>query len=198
MPNTPVAPIPSPLGGERVRVRGARRTRGAAARDLSRELRKKSTDAEKRLWRLLRDRRFNDFKFRRQYPCGIYFLDFFCVEAKLSVELDGGGHGFPEQRKHDRARERFLVYQGIKTLRFWNYQMRGELEAIRFEIWYALMERTGRMEATKGFLPKPHPSPEPSPLRGERGMVRVTVTSNSRDSRNARTDSLSSRTGAKE
>jgi very-short-patch-repair endonuclease len=167
--NTPreqrAVPIPSPLGGERVRVMGARRTRTAAARKFSRQLRKKSTDAEKRLWRLLRDRRFCNFKFRRQYPCGIYFLDFFCVEAKLSVELDGGGHGFPGQRQRDEERERFLAAQGIKTLRFWNHQMRGELEALRFEIWYALMERTGRAEEIKHLLPKPAPPlTQPSPL----------------------------------
>jgi hypothetical protein len=51
--------------------------------------------------------------------------------------------------------------------------MRGELEAIRFEIWHALMERTGRTEETSGFLSKPpHPSPRPSPLRGERETLR--------------------------
>src|ERR1044071_1756759 len=93
--------VPSPTSGERVRVRGVRRTRTPEARDFARQLREKSTDAERRLWRLLRDRRFADFKFRRQYPCGIYFLDFYCVEAKLAVELDGGGHGFPDQRTKD-------------------------------------------------------------------------------------------------
>ncbi|MBK9137422.1 MAG: DUF559 domain-containing protein [Verrucomicrobia bacterium] len=172
-PDSPAAPIPSPLRGERVRVRGARRTRATAARDFSRELRRKSTDAEKRLWRLLRDRRFNDFKFRRQYPCGIYFLDFFCVEARLSVELDGGGHGFPEQRQHDEERERFLAAQGIKTLRFWNHQVRGELETIRFEIWYALMERTGRAKEIAAFLPRPHPHPNPLPSEGEGEAARL-------------------------
>src|SRR5678816_1500603 len=73
--------IPSPPSGERVRVRGRRgkmpqygkhRTRTTAARDFARQLRNKSTDAEKRLWGLLRDNRFNGFKFRRQYACGIY------------------------------------------------------------------------------------------------------------------------------
>ncbi len=152
-------PVPSPLGGERVRVRGVRRTRTTAARDFARELRKKSTEAEKRLWRLLRDRRFADFKFRRQYPCGIYFLDFFCVEAKLEVELDGGGHGFPDQRARDEVRNQFLASRGIKVLRFWNHQMSGELEAIRFEIWHELMTRMGRTDAVAGFLAKPHPSP---------------------------------------
>jgi len=48
---------------------------------------------------------FVEFKFRRQYPCGIYYLDFFCTLAKLAVELDGGGHGFPDQRAKDEKRK---------------------------------------------------------------------------------------------
>jgi very-short-patch-repair endonuclease len=169
--------IPSPPSGERARVRGQReqspqygkhRSRTAAARSFARQLRKHSTDAEKRLWRLLRDRRFNEFKFRRQYACGIYFLDFYCAVAKLAVELDGGGHGFPDQRARDEKRNLFLAEQGIKVLRFWNHQLRGELEAVRFEIWHGLLERTGRKEEIAGFLPRPAPSPQPSPPMGER------------------------------
>ena len=173
--------IPSPPSGERVRVRGRRgklprygkhRARTTAARDFARQLRKKSTDAEKRLWRLLRDHRFNEFKFRRQYACGIYYLDFYCTVAKLAVELDGGGHGFPDQRASDEKRNQFLSRQGIKVLRFWNHQLRGELEAVRFEIWHALMERTGRKEEIAGYLPKPAPSPQLSPPMGERESER--------------------------
>ncbi len=158
-------PVPSPLGGERVRVRGVRskdgnyRNRTVAAKNFARRLRHESTEEEKNLWRLLRDRRFADFKFRRQFPCGIYFLDFYCVSAKLAVELDGGGHGFPDQRARDEVRNQFLASQGIKVLRFWNHQMRGELAAVRFEIWHALMVRTGRADEVAEFLPKPHPSP---------------------------------------
>ena len=168
--------IPSPPSGERVRVRGRpgpapeygkHRTRTSATRDFARQLRKKSTEAEKRLWRLLRDRRFNEFKFRRQYACGIYFLDSYCTVAKLAVELDGGGHGFPDQRAKDEKRNRFLAEQGIKVLRFWNHQLRGELEAVRFEIWHALLERTGRKGEIAGFLREPAPSPQPSPDGGE-------------------------------
>ena len=61
--------IPSPPSGERVRVRGRHtaNTRTTASRDFARQLRHKSTDAEKRLWRLLRDHRFNDFKFRYEH-----------------------------------------------------------------------------------------------------------------------------------
>jgi very-short-patch-repair endonuclease len=147
---------------------GKHRTRTAHARDFARKLRKKSTDAEKRMWRVLRDRRFNAFKFRRQYPCGTYFLDFFCPPAKLSVELDGGEHGFPDQRARDEKRREFLASQGIKELRFWNHQVRNQLEAVRFEIWHALMERAGRREEIAGFLPTRAPSPRPSPPAGER------------------------------
>ena len=186
--------IPSPPSGERVRVRGQRerspqygkhRTRTAAARDFARQLRKKSTDAEKRLWRLLRDHRFKEFKFRRQYACGIYFLDFYCTVAMLAVELDGGGHGFPDQRAKDEKRNRFLAEEGIKVLRFWNHQLRGELEAVRFEIWHALMERTGRKEEIVGYLPKPAPSPQPSPPMGERESERRTRHDETRRPRNA-------------
>lgn len=137
---------------------GKQRTRTANAREFARQLRAQSTAAEKRLWRLLRDRRFSEFKFRRQYAFGIYFLDFYCATAKLAVELDGGGHGFPDQRAKDEKRNTFLAAQGIQVLRFWNHQMGGELEAIRFEIWHALMKRMGREAEIAGFLPKPAPS----------------------------------------
>jgi len=169
-----------PIGStDGVRVKGQlgkHRTRTAEARDFARELRQKSTQTKKRLWRLLRDRRFADFKFRRQYPCGIYFLDFFCTQARLAVELDGGEHGFPDQRARDEKRNQFLAVQGIKVLRFWNHQLRGELEAVRFEIWHALMERMGRREEIAGYLPKPAPSPQPSPPMGERESRPLTPT----------------------
>ena len=120
------------------------------------------------MWRLLRDHRFQDFKFRRQYQCGIYFLDFYCTVAKLAVELDGGGHGFPDQRAKDETRNQFPSRQGIKMLRFWNHQLRGELEAVRFEIWHALMERTGRKEDIASYFAKPTPTLSPDGGEGVR------------------------------
>ena len=129
--------ISSPTPGERIKVRGPlpepfkHRTRTAAARDFARQLRKNSTDAEKRLWRLLRDRRFSEFKFRRQYPCGIYFLDFFCTKAKLAVELDGGGHGFPDQRARDQTRNRFLARKSHTGARLKLECQRSEISGLR-------------------------------------------------------------------
>lgn len=64
----------------------------------ARRLRRDQTRDAKELWRALRGGRFAGFKFRRQHPLGIYFLDFFCPDAQISIELDGSQHGFPEQR----------------------------------------------------------------------------------------------------
>ena len=100
------------------------------------------------MWRWLRARRFTSYKFRRQHPIGIYYLDFFGEEAELNVELDGSQHGFPDQRKHDMEREKFLQSRYIKTLRFWNSYLRRHAQSIRDTIFEELQQRA------------PHPLPE--------------------------------------
>ena len=114
----------------------------------ARALRKKPTWAEKLVWRWLRDRRFSAYKFRRGQPVGKYFLDFYCREASLSIELDGGGHGHPDQQAHDAERTRFLISMGIKELRFWNSRLRRDQQAIRDVIFLELQARA------------PHPLPD--------------------------------------
>jgi very-short-patch-repair endonuclease len=126
----------------------------------ARALRKKETWAEKLMWSWLRARRFSQYKFRRQHPEGIYYLDFFCEEASLAVELDGSGHGHPDQQLHDAARTAFLTSQGIKVLRFWNSHLRRNAQSIRDTIFRELQERA------------PHPLPDytrPMQLAGKRG-----------------------------
>jgi very-short-patch-repair endonuclease len=91
-------------------------------KQITRHLRRNQTDEEKELWRALRGRQFAGFKFRRQHTAGGHILDFYCADAKLDVELDGFQHGLPEGIQRDEAREKFLVEQGIETLRFWNHQ----------------------------------------------------------------------------
>jgi very-short-patch-repair endonuclease len=114
----------------------------------ARQLRKKETWAEKLVWRWLRNRRFNGYKFRRQHPIGDYLLDFFCEEAELAIELDGSGHGYPGQRNHDVEREKFLKSRGIKTLRFWNSHLLRNAQSIRDTIFKELQKRA------------PHPLPD--------------------------------------
>jgi very-short-patch-repair endonuclease len=70
----------------------------------ARELRQNETDAERLLWRLLRNRSLAGAKFRRQHPFPPYVLDFYCHELKLAIELDGGQHNLPEGRLHDKVR----------------------------------------------------------------------------------------------
>ena len=106
-----------------------------------RVLRKKETWAEKLMWRWLRDRRFSGYKFRRQHSVEGYYLDLFCNEAMLAIELDGLGHGHPDRQRHDAEREAFLVSRGIKVLRFWNSNLRRNAENIRETIFRTLQQR---------------------------------------------------------
>jgi very-short-patch-repair endonuclease len=107
----------------------------------ARQLRQKETWAEKLLWSWLRGRRFSSYKFRRQHPLGIYYLDFFCEEAHLSVEIDGFGHGHPEQQLYDTERKAFLTSLGIKELRFWNSHLRRHAQSVRDTMFRELQER---------------------------------------------------------
>ena len=116
--------------------------------DRARRLRQQETWAEKLVWRWLRDRRFSHYKFRRQLPQGDYTLDFFCEEARLSIELDGGQHGAPGQQQHDATRTAYLTTLGIKELRFWNSHLRRQAQSIRDTIFRELQERA------------PHPLPD--------------------------------------
>ena len=78
------------------------------------------TDAERRLWSLLRGRRLAGYKFRRQLPVGPFILDFACYEHKLAIEADGGQHADSEQ---DLDRTRRIEAEGWRVLRFWNNEI---------------------------------------------------------------------------
>ena len=103
--------------------------------DNCRELRKSLTDAEQLLWYFLRNRRFQNFKFRRQHQFGSYILDFYCPELKVVIELDGGQHYGKEIQERDLARDAYLRSQGIKVLRFSNNEVFKETEAVLMKIW---------------------------------------------------------------
>jgi len=124
----------------------------------ARRLRRDQTLEEKQLWRALRAGRFAGFKFRPQHPDGKYVLDFYCPRARLSVELDGFGHGNPGQREQDVAREQWLAQEGIEELRFWNRQWRRNPAGVLLEIWQAVQRRTGcvavvRLSGNNRFVP---------------------------------------------
>ena len=85
---------------------------------LAKQLRQNSTDAERLLWRHLRNRQLAGFKFRRQVVIGRYIVDFCCLEQKLVVELDGGQH--VDNVEYDDARTAYLESLGYRVIRFWN------------------------------------------------------------------------------
>jgi very-short-patch-repair endonuclease len=107
---------------------------GTTAR--ARKLRKQSTDAEKALWRLLRNRQLVGCKFRRQVPLGNYIVDFLCYEESLVIEIDGGHHQL--QARADAERTAWLQSRGFRVIRFWNNQVLAEpddvLDAILGEL----------------------------------------------------------------
>jgi very-short-patch-repair endonuclease len=70
-----------------------------------------------------------------------YYFDFFCEEARLSIEVDGFGHGLPEQQRHDAERKVYLTSLGIQELRFWNSYLRRNAQSIRDTIFRELQER---------------------------------------------------------
>lgn len=102
--------------------------------DLSKKLRKNSTEAEKHLWFFLRNEQL-DVKFRRQYAIPPYIVDFCCLTHHLIIELDGGQH---HSNQTDQTRDQFLKNKGFRILRFWNhevfYNSDGVLQRIRFSL----------------------------------------------------------------
>lgn len=123
------------------------------------------TDAEQLLWRLLRNRGVHSAKFRRQHPIGRYVVDFYCHEAKLAIELDGGQHAELAQEAYDRERTAFLESQGIQVLRFWNREVLQQTEEVLRVIWEALDARLPAEEGVPDALTHP---PAPSLSQGAR------------------------------
>jgi len=82
----------------------------------ARRQRRQMTLPEVLLWRLLRQRPYG-LKFRRQHETGRYVLDFYCLDARLAIEIDGMIHNDPEQDEHDTRRNEWLANHGIETLR---------------------------------------------------------------------------------
>ena len=105
----------------------------------ARGMRREPTDAEKRLWRALRDRRLSKYKFRRQHPVAGYIVDFVCLERKLIVELDGGQHAV--QARYDERRTSNLEAAGYRAMRFWNNDVLANTEGVLTMIVHELSRR---------------------------------------------------------
>ncbi|MEO5373881.1 MAG: endonuclease domain-containing protein [Alphaproteobacteria bacterium] len=108
------------------------------------------TDAEKKLWNILRSCQIDGYKFRRQVPIGRFIVDFICHEARLAIEVDGGQHDLSSDE--ETARTNFLHNEGYRILRFWNNDILESLEGVHAVIDDDLLHC--------------HPHPNPPPSRG--------------------------------
>ena len=105
------------------------------------------TDAERALWRLLREA-FPEAHFRRQTPLRHYVADFASHRARLVIEVDGGQHGGID----DDRRTAIIAAEGYRVIRFWNSDVIGNPDGV--------------IEAIGGALLEHNPTPT-SPHRGE-------------------------------
>ena len=119
----------------------------AKGRNRARLLRKSFTDAELRMWQLLRNRNLQRFKFRRQHPIGPYIADFVCLEQRIVIEVDGSQHA--QQAKYDSERAVYLEAAGYRVLRFWDNDVLAHADSVMQSIYNTLSS-------------SPHPDPLPA------------------------------------
>ena len=96
----------------------------------ARNLRKQSTDAERKLWGLLRSGQLRGFRFRREHPIAGYIVDFVCLKANLVVELDGGQHADSAAIAYDAERTRQLEQLKLRVLRVWDNDVLKDPDAV--------------------------------------------------------------------
>jgi len=103
-------------------------------KEFRRELRSNRTGAESRLWSVLRNRKLEGRKFRRQHTIGPYTVDFFCFEEKLIIEADGISHDNVGSIIYDEKRDSYMESRGLRILRFTNKEVYYHLEEVLNEI----------------------------------------------------------------
>jgi very-short-patch-repair endonuclease len=96
------------------------------------------TDAETKLWFALRDRRFANFKFRRQVSPGPFIADFICYKARVIVEVDGGQHA---ESASDLHRDRWCAANEFVVWRFWNHDVLRNPEGVLTSLLETLQSR---------------------------------------------------------
>jgi very-short-patch-repair endonuclease len=113
------------------------RPAGKRIQTFAKKMRREPTDAEAAMWRLLRDRRLLQFKFRRQVPFQNFILDFVCFDRRLVIEIDGSQHASSER---DSARDRLLATEGFRVVRYWNNDVLRKSSAVLEDILTKLAE----------------------------------------------------------
>jgi len=114
------------------------------------EMRRKPTEPEKRVWRILSNGQLGGHKFRRQAVIAPYIADFLCSQKALIVEVDGDTHDDAK----DRLRDDHLAERGYRVVRVTNLDVMSNIDGVAYAIGTALAEAPARWE-------RPHPNPSP-------------------------------------
>jgi very-short-patch-repair endonuclease len=120
-----------------------------------RALRAGRPPAERLLWRRLTGRQVEGFRFRRQQGIGPYFLDFYCVEVRLPVEIDGASHDSEAAEVHDERRRVYLESLGILTIRFLNQEVMASADVVAEQIGVVLLARRAELGVGPPLAPPP-------------------------------------------
>ena len=127
---------------------------------MARALRKRLTNAERKLWYALRDLRSEGFHFRRQVPIDQFIADFACLSQRLVIEVDGSQHHTPEGLRADSDRDAHLRWQGFSVMRFTNVDVLTNLSGVM----QLICDETGFTRRTRLTALTPAP-----PRKGEGG-----------------------------
>lgn len=98
----------------------------------ARELRHRQTEAENKLWSVLRRKALGQYKFRRQFPFGPFFADFCCIGRRLIIEVDGGYH--IQTSDADSNRSFCFEERGFRVVRFTNQEVLNNLYDVQVQI----------------------------------------------------------------
>lgn len=112
---------------------------------LRRELRQHSTNSEKIFWKNVRNRKWKGIKIKRQYGVGNYVVDFFCPELSIAIELDGSVHDLPNQRNHDKNRDKYLREQGIEVIRISNSAVENHISTTLSDLYKVIKAKRGSL-----------------------------------------------------
>ena len=114
----------------------------------ARELRKDQTRAEEVVWKLLRNRRYLEFKFRRQHVVEGFVIDFFCKELRLGIEVDGGIH--LNRKEYDGIRQMIIESEGIRIIRVSNAEIKKDPESLLVKIRQTIEDSSVRIPLARG------------------------------------------------
>jgi very-short-patch-repair endonuclease len=120
-------------------------------RERAREMRKKPTPPESKMWELLiSDKTLKQFRFLRQKPIDQYIVDFYCSKLKLAIEIDGPTHLGNEAKEYDRIRAETLSPYGINVIRFTNDEVLGHPDKAISDVIQLIRQKSPNPPLSRG------------------------------------------------